>query len=326
MDQPGTADRARPPLVIVGLALAGAALMWSWWPSLRGMIARWSGDPRYSHGFLVPAFAAYLLWARRAILAGARPAPTAWGLVPVALGMLLAAAGARYYLGWVEAAAPLVALAGLSLLARGRAGLRWAWPSIGFLVFMIPLPYRVESALGYPLQRLATMASTYALQTLGLPAVSEGNIILIDEARIGVVEACNGLGMLLMFVAFAVAVVAVTRAGLADRVAILLSAAPIALFANVSRITLTGLLHRLAGDKAADHFYHDLAGWLMMPIALAAFGLELFLLSRLFVEVPARDRAAGSGVPGLVAAPPAGEVVVAGAKYPASSTRRGGRS
>lgn len=34
-------------------------------------------------------------------------------------------------------------------------------------------------ALGGPLQRFAIVASTYALQTLGMPALAEGNIILL---------------------------------------------------------------------------------------------------------------------------------------------------
>jgi hypothetical protein len=46
----------------------------------------------------------------------------------------------------------------------------------------------VENALAAPLQSVATFVSTYTLQTLGFPALSEGNVILIKEHRIGVVE------------------------------------------------------------------------------------------------------------------------------------------
>jgi hypothetical protein len=61
-------------------------------------------------------------------------------------------------------------LAGIALLLGGWQTLQWAWPSIAFLAFMIPLPWRVENALGPPLQFLATTASTYLLQTLGFMA------------------------------------------------------------------------------------------------------------------------------------------------------------
>jgi exosortase/archaeosortase family protein len=47
-----------------------------------------------------------------------------------------------------------------------------------------------------------------------------------------------------------------------------LSAAPIALVANVARISATGLLHETVGGSVADAVYHNLSGWLMMPLGL----------------------------------------------------------
>ena len=123
------------------------------------------------------------------------------------------------------------------------------------------------------------------LQTFGLPAQAEGNVINLEDVKIGVVEACNGLGMLMMFFAYATAVAMVIRRPLLDRVIIVLSAAPIAMIANILRIATTGLLHAFSTRAIADHVYHDLAGYLMMPMALAMFGAELFVLSKLFREI-----------------------------------------
>jgi exosortase len=278
--------RLSRPRLLVGLALLGSGLLWSYWPALRDMVDRWSHDPRYSHGYLVPGFALYLLWSRRR-LAEVPAKSTWWGVVLLAAAAALRLAGARYYVGWFDGVSLLPALAGLALLLGGWPALRWSWPSIGFLIFMIPLPYRLELAMGAPLQRLATLTSNYALQTLGQPAVADGNIIYLGDFPIGVVEACNGLGMLFMFFAFATAAILVMERPWVDKALILLSAAPIALGANATRIVATGLLHQLASTKVADTVYHDLAGWLMMPLALAALWIELWLLSRLFVEAPA---------------------------------------
>ena len=57
---------------------------------------------------------------------------------------------------------------------------------------MIPLPWVLENALGPPLQLIATSASTYFLQILGFMAFAQGNVIHLDDARIGVAEACSG--------------------------------------------------------------------------------------------------------------------------------------
>jgi exosortase len=267
---------------IVLTLLVATGIFWVFWSALGTMAVRWSHDPRYSHGFLVPVFAMVLLWLRRTMLVPS--SPSWWGVALIAVGALLKLAGAYVFLEWFEDAALIPMLAGLLVLIGGWPWLRWSWPALVFLIFMVPLPYRVERALGGPLQMLATLSSTFFLQTIGLPAVSEGNIIHIDQASIGVVEACNGLGMLVMFAAFATAAVFVVRRPLADKVVILLSAVPIAVAANVLRITITGLLEVTVGGGVADVFYHDMAGWLMMPLALGMLWLELFLLSHMLIE------------------------------------------
>ncbi len=288
----GASLKSRLPFTLAMPAFA-AGLAWAYGPVLREMAETWAHDPRYSHGYLVPAFALFLLWHRRDLRPASVPeassARVAWGggLALIAAGAVLRLLGARYFVGWLVSVSILPSLGGVALLLGGWAAFRWTWPAIAFLFFMIPLPYRVEMALGYPLQRIATLASNYSLQTLGLPAVAEGNVILLDDVRIGVVEACNGLGMLFMFFAFAAAVVLLVQRSAAEKVVIILSAIPIAVAANVARIVLTGLLHETIGKRVADAVYHDLAGWLMMPMALGVFGLELLLLSRLFVEVAA---------------------------------------
>src|SRR5436305_1428775 len=84
---------------------------------------------------------------------------------------------------------------------------------------------------------ITTLSSTYLLQTLGVPALSRGNVIVIDEQEVGVAEACSGLGMLMTFFALSTAVALVLRRPWPDRLAIFLSAIPIGVLMNVLRIT-----------------------------------------------------------------------------------------
>jgi exosortase len=281
----GLTPGRRAVLVLTGLA---AVTLWAYWPVLVTMARKWSSDPQYSHAYLVPVFSAYLLWSRWGPAAGGTSAEWRanwWGLLPLAAGVGLRLSGAYWYVDWLEAVSLLPVLAGVALLLAGWPALRRAGWAIAFLGFMIPLPYRVETALSQPLQRVATVVSTYALQTIGQPAIAEGNVILINESRIGVVEACNGLGMLLLFFALATGVALQVRRGWGERAVLVASAVPIAIAANVIRITVTGLLHETVGSQWADTVCHDLAGWLMMPLALGLLWLELQVLSRLFVDV-----------------------------------------
>jgi exosortase len=135
------------------------------------------------------------------------------------------------------------------------------------------------------LQRVSTLASTNALQTFGLFAQAEGNIIVLHDCEMGVVEACSGLRMLVVFLATSTAVAILCRRSLIQRVLIVLSAVPIAVLCNVIRITTTGIMHETLGHEIADRVYHDVGGWLMVPMALAFLGLEMVILRRLFVPV-----------------------------------------
>jgi exosortase len=271
-----------PGLVAAGAVLA-AGLAWAFWPTLEELAHRWSSDPQYSHGYVVPFLALVLVWVRREARPPACLRPSWWGVAFLGVGGLLCLVGGYFNYCTLDQLALLVGVAGSCLLLAGWPALRWAWPGVVFLVFMLPLPYTLETALSHPLRQVATQASTYALQTLGLPAVAEGNVILIDDLKLGVLEACSGLSMLLTFFALSAFVALVVRRSLWARVLVFLSAAPIGVLINVARITATGALARSVSGAAVNALFHDLAGWLMMPLALALLGLEVWALGRLFV-------------------------------------------
>ena len=172
------------------------------------------------------------------------------------------------------------------LAAQSRYALEQAPRRFWELLF--PLPYRAERLLSWPLQRVATYASTWLLQCLGQPALAEGNTILLGENQLEVAQACSGLRMLVTFITFSTAVCMLVRKPLTDKLLILLSAIPIALLVNITRIVITGLMYLYVNGETAHVFFHDLAGWFMMPMALALLWVELWVLRHLFVDMPPR--------------------------------------
>jgi exosortase len=276
-----------PSLATFGpLALCVLALAWTFWPTLAELAYTWNTNQQYGHGWLVPVFAAYLLYHRRDKLSIQTMQPSYWGLalLAAALGMRL---GSTYmYFHAFEQLSLIPAVAGLTLLLGGWSAVRWAWPSLLFLFFMIPLPFSIATAMAGPLQSLATISATFIMQTMGLPAVSEGNIILLNEHQIGIVEACSGLRMLVVFFALSTGVVLISSRHWIDKTIIFLSAVPIALLANLVRITATGVLYSFGLGEMANHFFHDVAGWVMMPLALAMLWVEIKILDALFIDQP----------------------------------------
>ncbi|MFM9961955.1 MAG: exosortase/archaeosortase family protein [Planctomycetaceae bacterium] len=293
----------RPPIGVLSvLSVLGAIGVWSYWPTLCGLMARWNSDPTYSHGFLVPFVAAAMIWQRRSLPVPSESSQPLLGLSLIAASLVLRVIGARFYFEALEWLSILPCVAGICVVCGGELSLRRAWPGIVFLVFLLPLPYRLEVALAGPLRSVATLVSTYSLQTLGYPAVAEGNVIVVGTARVGVAEACSGLRMLVSFFAVSAAVATFVKRPAWERGLIVLSAVPIAVLCNVSRVTITAALYETIGADLAHRLFHDLAGWLMMPLALGLLGIELWILSRLLVAPPERDVVpVGSGRRGMTA-------------------------
>ena len=274
-------------MLFVGLLIS---IIWAYGWTLVRAAERWSGDPQYSHGYLVPVFALYLLYRRRAVLAQGVLAPSWLAVFPLALGVGLRFLETYYYYNGLDQLSVVPMTLGAALAAGGRAAARWAWPAAVFLVFMVPLPFRLQTAMSGQLQSVATQMSSYLLVTAGLPAVTEGNVIIVQDVKIGVVEACSGLGMGVTFLALAAAFTLVTKSALPVRLALLISALPIAILANVARISVTAVLFYWDQSESARAVFHDLAGWLMIPLGCAMLLFECWFLERVFVrDGPRRD-------------------------------------
>jgi exosortase len=283
MPSPSTAQPRSAATACAVAAAFGLVIVWAFWSTLRNLVDRWSDDPQASNGFVVPVLAVVVLLFRRKQIAFGGGA--LWGIPFLLVGAGCRLLEAKFYLPWFGPFSLIPTLAGVVLLAGGGPLMRWAWPGLMLLLFMLPLPYSMEVWLARPLQSVATAAATYALQTLGQPAYAEGNVIHINDVRLNVLEACNGLGLLVAFFALSTAVAFVIDRPLVDRVVVFLSAVPIAVVINILRITATGFAHVLLGPRIAEGVFHDVAGLLMMPLALLALWLELKLYNRLFRPV-----------------------------------------
>jgi exosortase len=288
-----SAGAAPAPLLVFG-ACAGA-LLWAYWAPLLRMAQHWLSDPQYSHGWLVPLFAVALLYIRGALIRNAALRSSWWGLVILAAGVILRLAGAVVGINWIEDMSLLPALAGVVLLWGGWTALRWSWPAIAFLAFMVPLPYSIETMLARQLRQIATDTSVYVIQTIGMPALSEGTEILLNDHRLNVAPECSGLGMLLSFFALSTGIVLLVKRPLLDKLIILVSALPIAVIANIIRITSTAILFEYSFTQIAHKVIHDWAGYVMSVIALLLLWLEIKILDILFVVEPVAPMAANLG-------------------------------
>ncbi len=249
-------------------------VIYAFWPTLVWAESTWRNEPDYSHGYLVPLLAALLLANRSESFPGVRERPSYWGVSLVFLAVLMRFAGRLLYMDFLDGYAILPLIAGIVWVMLGPAAMRWSLPAIGFLFFMIPLPYQAETLLSWKLQGIATGLSTGMLRVLGQPAVSEGHVIWIADQRLMVEQACSGLRIFIGVAALACFWAASIQRSWWDRIVLLASVIPLAIFVNAMRIVAVGLLYQWFGSESKRALIHDWTGYFMIP---AAFGL-LWLL------------------------------------------------
>ena len=290
-EMPSQSRQAYP--VILSAVVLSLAFLATYYQSLSSLVAKWSDDPNYSHGFFVVPIALYILWERREKLDATRIRPRWFLFLPLILILATRIPLHERNLPWVEEMT-IPAVAGALVLAVGGFHLFfWALPSILFLGFMIPLPPALNAILSGPLQKIATAGSIFFLQITGLPAINEGNVILVGDGKpLEVARACNGLSMLLSFATLITATAILCKRTITDKIILMVSIIPVAILANVFRIAMTayffqmpefvGKISGILGWKP-DDFTHDGAGYLMMPLALLMIFIELKALDLILI-------------------------------------------
>jgi exosortase len=279
-EEPETNMPARLALGVV-LLLVG---VWAYGSTIVEMVTQWDREADYSHGYLVVPAAIAFLWMRRDSFPGWGSCDWILGVPLVAMSAIMRVVAAAFFLEAIDGWSIMPWIAGSVAILFGRAVLLWSLSSILFLFFMVPLPYSLAGSLSSPLQGLATKLSCFVLQCLGQPVISQGNVLIMGNHYLEVAQACSGLRIFMSVVALGFVYLIFISKQWWLRLLILASVLPIAIAANVLRIVTTAFLYEYAAKGIGDKFSHDLAGWIMIPVAAGMFWLVLRYFEILFPE------------------------------------------
>jgi exosortase len=253
------------------------------------LVYDWYTIPDYSHGFLVPLFAAFLVWDQRKVLSSI-PIKQTWAgiaLVVVSIGVLiLGVYGVELFTARMSF---VMLLTGLIWTFFGWAMVRaLAFPLL-VLILAIPFPAIVFNQITFPLQLLASRIASDILPLLGVPTLHEGNVIKLPIMDLEVAEACSGIRSLMSLFTLAVFYGYFLERSTKRRVILALASIPIAVTANVARIVGTGLCVQYWDPEKALGFFHEFSGWVMFVISLGC----LYLVHRLMrLLSPAKEKIA----------------------------------
>jgi exosortase len=263
-----------------GLVIAGlvAAL---YGPVLTQMVVQWWQDPDYGHGFVVPFFVGYVLYKRRHKLRQLLLVPNNLGF-PVMVGaIVLLLAGTLGAELFISRSSLLFLFSGMILFFAGWKMLRaMAFPLI-FLALMIPLPTLIYNQVTFPLQLLASRLSSNSLELVGIPVLREGNVLILPNYSLEVVEACSGIRSLMSLIALAVAYGYFVERRFWARITLVVFMLPIAVGSNALRVVGAGVVTYFWGPQYAEGFFHFFQGWLIFVSAVACMMFVHWLLSHL---------------------------------------------
>lgn len=232
------------------------------------LVADWYELPDFSHGFLIPFFAAYLLWTKREQLQHTPVRPSWAGLPLVLLGLLLLVTGRLGADLFLSRFSFVLLAAGSVWMVFGRALLNQVKFILLVLVLAIPLPAVVFNQITFPLQLFASRMASAMLPLAGVPVLREGNVIQLPAMQLEVAEACSGIRSLLSLFTLAVIYGYFLEKSTARRVILALASVPIAVAANAARIFGTGLCVQYWDPDKAMGFFHEFSGWLMFLVSL----------------------------------------------------------
>lgn len=244
-----------------------------------GLIYDWSNNPDYSHGYLIPFIALYLVWSQRGKLNQTQSYFSYWGLLFLMLGVgqfIVGSVGAEHFL---QSTSMIVIILGTALFLWGWGVMRIVLVPAAYLMFMIPLPAIIWNKFAFSLRLFATEIAVFFIQAMGLIVLREGNVLIMPNATLEVVDACSGLRSLISLLALSALISFMSPFPLWKKWLLFLFAIPIAIISNIIRLIVTVVFSQKFGIDITQGFSHTLSGFLVFCIGIMLFFIAYKLLS-----------------------------------------------
>jgi exosortase len=263
--------------IMVLLALWGAAFA----PLYPGLLREWLGNSDNSHAVLVPFITLFFIRRDRAALQALPIESSPWGAGLFAACLLVYMASWAGGVAFPARLAMVGCLFGMVWFCLGNGYLRRLAFALSFLFFMIPVPYSVISLVSLPLQLAATRVSAALISRCAIPVYREGNMLYFVGTQLEVAEACSGIRSIVSLAMIALVLCSFSHRGWTGKALLVAAALPVALAANIVRVTGTGILAHFFGDVVARGFLHQFSG-------LVVFGFGLVVMYALFLATNGR--------------------------------------
>ena len=139
-----------------------------------------------------------------------------------------------------------------------------------FILFMLPIPQVVLSAVTLPMKiAVSTAAEWITYHTSDIPVAREGVLLFVGQYRLFVADACAGMHTLISLEALGLLYLNLVHSTSLIRNSLLaILIVPISFSANVIRVVILIFITYYLGDELAQSYLHEFAGFVLFAIAL----------------------------------------------------------
>ena len=276
----------------IKMLIVGGLFTYLFHNEINNIVHTWYTDNSWSHGFLIPVFSLYFINQHKREILNVPIKPSYLGFVFLIFAIFFYPFNiVQLQYGYLRPLTMIATLGAVVLFLGGWRLIKLTWLPIGFLIFAVPLPQRYYVSMTMPMRHLSAAVAAALLNLVnGVEAVVNGVVIDVIymgrqlEPSLNVAEACSGMRLLMAFFALGVAMAYLHYRPLWQRLILLISTIPIAIFCNVIRVSATGFIYVFVHPKYTQGVYHDMLGILMLPLAFALYGLLAWFMSSLFID------------------------------------------
>jgi len=252
---------------------------------VRDMVLKGRPKDYYTHIPLIPAISAYVLFKRKDVLCRNEPGSPLGGLaIAGGLGLVVIDTVSRPGLvGRAElvVTGAVLILAGTFLALFGKRSFRRTLFPFLFLVFMIPLPASMMSAIVSALVTASTGMTSLLFKALGVPFVQEGAYFHLPVFDIEVAQECSGIRSSIALAITTVLAGHIFLDKFWKKVLLVLAVFPVTVLKNGVRILSLYLLSYFIDIKIIEGgFLHRSGGFIFFGLGLVILGYVLWILRK----------------------------------------------
>lgn len=230
-----------------------------------------ASDSYYSHGFLIPLVSGFLVWSKKRDLRSSIPKYSSGGLWIISFALLLHITGTLVHFYFISGTSLFFFILGTTLFLYGKNITKKILFPLIFLIFMIPLPLPIISAILFPMKVFVVKVSSQIIRMIEIPIYFEGFNVHLSKGTLLIGNPCSGLRSLIAFLAMSTLIGYLKASSVKKWILILLLSIPIGFFSNIVRTVSLILVANRWGTEASspDHWFHDFSGMAVFAVGLA---------------------------------------------------------